>query len=139
MGSSRIIGYGFDFTGEYFESNAIWGAEDVYELATETEVFEALKFEAIKRGFKDVVAFKNNNTEKAWTVSGNIELKYYDGSLMLWADNWQTISDGYVDNSRGCLCIFKQGVWATIIKEPTIKLNGEYTKVQLTDIINNRF
>jgi hypothetical protein len=125
MGSSRIIGYGFDFTGEYFESNAIWGAEDVYELATETEVFEALKNEAIKRGFKEGVKYRTG-TNSTYIASGGLTLDVFDLDLRL------RFNGGLIG------LIFENGKWATIIKEPTIELNGEYTKVQLTDIINNR-
>tara|TARA_R110002051_G_scaffold202304_1_gene269007 strand:+ start:281 stop:802 length:522 start_codon:yes stop_codon:yes gene_type:complete len=122
MGSSSIIGYGFDFTGEYFESNTIWGAADGYELATETEVFEALKNEAIKRGFKEYMTENFSCLDDGAYWSNRDEFSFEKNKFGL-----------------GANIIMKNGKWATIIKEPTIELNGEYTKVQLTDIINNRF
>jgi hypothetical protein len=121
MGSSNIIGYGFDFTGEYFESNAIWGAEDVYELATETEVFEALKFEAIKRGFKEGVSADLSTISESYNKKST-----FKNNNFRWNGSWLSLN-GFI--------IFEYGKWATIIKEPTTELNGEYNIEQLENEI----
>ena len=114
--------YGFTFSGKWtteFYSNNL----SLWTEATEDEVFEALKYEAIKRGFKEGDKISRDWSSLKPTLNGNIS-SYYESLNTLDVGGWQ---------------VFRNGVWATIIKEPTIELNGEYTKVQLTDIINNKF
>jgi hypothetical protein len=120
---SMFYGYGISRSGNWFnEDNFEFNMNAKWVLMTETEVFEALKNEAIKREFKEYM------TENFLCLD--------DGAY------WSDRDEFSFENNKfglGANIIMKNGKWATIIKEPTIELNGEYTKVQLTDIINNRF
>jgi hypothetical protein len=88
--------------------------------ATETEVFEALKNEAIKRGFKEGIEFERSWDARKQTI--NSTKPYY-------------YSSSFTALNFGGSHVFKNGIWATIIKEPTIELNGEYNIEQLENEI----
>ena len=121
LGQNRQFkNYGFNNSGEW--SNQIgWAFRSNTIEATPQEVETALIKEAKKRGFKEGV--------KIISPSGN------DWGYVLKSCEY---SYDYTF-SCGVFSIMKDGIWATIIKETTTELNGEYTKVQLTDILNNRF
>ena len=116
------LGYGFDSCeGDaiyYNDHDTPWIVDDSLLLATETEVFEALKNEAINRGFKEYM------TENFLCLD--------DGAY------WSNRNEFSFENNKfglGANIIMKDGKWATIIKEPTIKLNGEYNIEQLENEI----
>jgi hypothetical protein len=107
-----ILGYGFidDDWG-----NWKWGREmNDKKLATNQEVFEALKKEAIKRGFKRGVTLKATgiNEEFYWIdspISGEYEYLAETDTL---------------DSSNGNGYIYHKGKWAEIIKEEPIMIGG---------------
>jgi len=101
---NTCFGYGFDNVGiwsdelEFFTNN--------WEPATEQEVFEALKNEAVKRGFKEGVKVisVDENTER--------EIDNYD------ANNIDFEIDYPNSLNYGNITIFKDGVWASLIDQP---------------------
>jgi len=105
----KVNYYGF-FNGKW--ENGDWAnVNNNFKLATEQEVFEALKNEANKRGFKEgnyKCLDLPNYTEKA------IDSYFYDeGKLFKGKPNSANV-------------VFDNGTWAEIIKE---------TEVSLTDLI----
>jgi hypothetical protein len=105
--------YGFNKIGVFRQYLGIH-KENKYTKATETEVFEALKKEAIKRGFKEGVTV---SSVKNYEYKVDTNTFKWDGEY-LWLNNIQ---------------IFEDGKWAEIIedKKPTIcgyemKINGNY-------------
>lgn len=117
--------YGFNYSGQW-RTNEEFGDLDSDPIpATDKEVEEALIKEAKKRGFKEGVTIEGRD----YTVGGHIFTRIYCGDLYLFMGN------EYGSNIE----IMSKGKWSTIIKDKTVTLNGDYTKVQLTDVINNRF
>jgi len=110
--------YGFNGLGKWFhkEKHESVISEDEYE-STEQEVFEALKNESVKMGFKEGVYYKNASREE-----GKIcKLKGCDFKIGFSGRN-----NFYEKNSEGI--IFESGTWAEIIptltkKEAEEKLN----------------
>lgn len=97
-----FIGYGFTSSGKFVESQENWtiGFRG-WEEATEEEVFEALKNEAVKRGFVEGVCFKS-------ALSGNnykFKNIFTESTDMIWSKNGGVI--------------FDNGKWATIIETIT--------------------
>ena len=98
----QFSGYGFDYELKWFygKDTDHCGSENWVE-ATNEEVFNALKIEAVRRGFVDGVYFKS-------PVSGDnykfTNIYFTEATDMAWSEN-----EGV---------IFKKGNWATII--PTI-------------------
>ena len=107
-----------------FQTTYTTGGEtfiDDWVSATDKEAEEALIKEAKKRGFKEGVRINPVRfPENDWVIGG--VYKFSEGILFLGSDS-----------------LFEDGKWATIIKDKTVTLNGDYTKVHLTDVINNRF
>jgi hypothetical protein len=114
-GDKGIKCYGFE--GDWWYDNTdrigICGyVSDEWKLATEQEVFEALKKEAIKypKGCKIKPTnglFDGNNS------SYNGDELYWDGQ------------DLYFENKTGyCVSLFRDGKWAEIIKEEPIMIGG---------------
>lgn len=109
--------YGFSMSGK-------WTNEDNRNIkefieATEAEVFEALKNEAIKRGFKEGVKVKNHQGENV--------LPHFDLDKIL-----SGYKDGvYYDNDKQGIWLCYKGVWSEIIEEPKSILDekGIYIKV----------
>ena len=131
-GASYGIGNLGLWTNQYFDNEVRQSTE-----LTDKEVFEALKKESIKRGFKDGVSLIHHDSVKVWTMSGNVHFKYKNGCLNLHCNTAQTKADGYYSNSGNeWLEIFQDGQWATIIEQPTVQLNGEYTVEDLENEIN---
>lgn len=102
-------GYGFDLSG--WQKLTIWSQHNL-RLATDEEVKTALVKEAEKRGFKNGVKYKNVNTEEQETQTIK-DFKHIFCSTSFLTDGWGG-------------AIFKDGIWAEIIKE---------TEVSLTDLI----
>jgi hypothetical protein len=105
--------YGFNKIGVFRQELGVHRL-DRYTKATETEVFKALKKEAIKRGFKEGVTVRSVK---------NSEYKV-DNNTFKWDGEYLWLSS---------ITIFKDGKWAEIIedKKPTIcgyemKINGDY-------------
>jgi len=115
-------GYGFEHNKTWNDLIGCWSFEShAHEWieATEQEVFEALKNEAVKRGFKEVVYVNNSNIYdskfKNYCMEKGI-IKYSNKELIL-----------YISKSEH-YCFFRDGVWAEIIptltkKEAEEKLN----------------
>ena len=113
----------YGWYGRDFSTGICIELDDDFKQATDKEAEEALIKEAKKRGFKEGVNVEGFN----YTVDGTFWFnKEY---------NWLVM--GRDVGKHGV--IMKDGKWATIIKDKTVTLNGDYTKVQLTDLINNRF
>lgn len=91
--------YGFTLSGKWYENLGV-DKESTYFEATEQEVKTALENEAVKRGFKKGVTFKSLDN-KHCTL---------EGTSFLFKKNTLYATDGFKD------IIFKNGVWATIIK-----------------------
>ena len=120
-------GYGFSSGCWYNNENWTFDSEPKkWTPATESEVFEALKKEAIKRGFKD-------NTVLHIDCSGYIgsELKRRVSGKILFCDKHNEL---YIKGDGECV-IFRNGKWAEIIEEPfkvcgyEVKRNGNYYKI----------
>lgn len=100
--------YGFNLYGEWHHVNDDLAIKDTLKPASPSVVFEALKKEAIKRGYKKGVTFVSvANDARHVVFSGS--LKYRNGFDDL------VPSDGV---------IFSNGVWAAII-ENKLELNGK--------------
>jgi len=80
----------------------IWRTNGKITEATEQEIFEALKNEAVKRGFKEGVCVKGMDSGDSCMLSSRKSLDY-DGALNFGYD------------------IFRNGVWAEIIQTLTKK------------------
>lgn len=97
----EMITYGFDANGEWCNYLGVWKNEvNLYEEATKEEWLEALKEEAIKRGFKKGV--KYNYVDKPYLIKTFIDKLELGGSLDL--------------TDLGNI-ILEDGVWAEVIKE----------------------
>ena len=128
--NNNVIGYGFDGTGLWTDKYHYWESyKDNYRPATDKEVQTALIAEAKKRGFKEGGRFKG--------VAGT----QMDEDVQI--SKHSPIEFGFPKSSLGLYCqnswIFRKGKWATIIKDKTIHLNGDYTKQDLEKIIQTEF
>jgi hypothetical protein len=100
--NNEIKGYGFrsDFT---YDESTKWFDKGEWKEATNEEVFEALKGEAVKL-FGDYLEVDNSNI---CPLGGNYKL-YKNKTYRLWELNGIfTIDD---------VCVFKDGKWATVIQ-----------------------
>lgn len=115
----RCRAFGFDHLGAWFEgfnnvdlNNAV--------LVTESEVKEALIKEAEKRGFKEGVKLAPDSFfghSLGITLSNKREFNYN-----IECDEFSILGG----SSSGCKAeIYKQGKWATIVKDEAIKIGGE--------------
>ena len=106
--------YGFDTEGDYFNKIHIKGVTDSTNdvKATEQEVFEALKNEAVKRGFKEGVYITPMYSDgKDYFPDENIINKPLNFHLK--------VSTLEVDGGDDRYRIFVNGKWATILKTKT--------------------
>lgn len=101
--------YGFDIDGDYFiNKKPVLDTDKKNDIpATEQEVFEALKNEAVKRGFVD----------NAWVNTIYNTKKKIGGKLYYYHDTNKVSSLNDSDGMKGCL--FYKGKWATIIPTKT--------------------
>lgn len=117
--------YGFSTGGNWYSDSSIYTVTERERPATDKEVEEALIKEAKRRGLIDGVSVLNEygKLDKV----GNYT----------WYENGIFHSNGYAH----WIELMKDGKWAQIIEQPKeIKLcAGYYTKIQLKDLINNRF
>lgn len=120
--------YGFNSAGTYKYNDyyllASFGLKNGFTKATESEVFEALKKEAVTRGFVVGAKFKSSISEdgRIRTVGIGIfpQFNYYERN-----DNYLTTStlkeewdnDLSSKKNQSNPTIFKNGKWAKIIKE----------------------
>jgi hypothetical protein len=124
--------YGF-FRDDWRDASWSWTENDYRPTqATDKEVEEALIKEAKRRGFKEGVNIKGLSCYSG-VMSGNNVLvntkDYYFRSGQLFVNR----------NEESNMVIFDNGKWATIIKPKTVNLNGDYTEVQLKDVLNSQF
>jgi len=123
--------YGFDSNGWQQGSN--WTLQNL-RPATPSEIQEALTKEAIKRGFKFEIRFNAlTNSVKAY----NHEIGKVGSGDTFDFENDELHTTGY-----GRHCIYKQGKWATIIKDEVIKIGGYEVKIltqQKTEIDGHLF
>lgn len=117
--------YGIHYTGG-FHSNAKWfygqnkDWENKLRPATESEVFEALKKEAVKIGFVDGVEYLSPTSNIHNIFRGKFEFDF----------NRDIIFSGGV-------AIFNKGKWAKIIKEKT--LSKSEAEAKLNELINDGY
>lgn len=99
---NNIKAYGFDSKGEYSNTNKFdWGTPEDSTKATEQEVFEVLKNEAVKR-YNDGGYVKRFNSSLLLKVDSEFKSELKDGDL------WY-----------GGGVVFREGKWATIIPTKT--------------------
>ena len=94
--------YGFDMEGSWMNLEKARTFPDFEIEATEQEVFEALKNEAVKRGFKDGVYFNSVISNDVFKFN---EIYFRGDNSIVW--------------SKGCGVIFDNGKWAKIIPTKT--------------------
>ena len=94
--------YGFDMEGNWMNLEKARTFPDFEIEATEQEVFEALKNEAVKRGFKDGVYFNSVISNDVFKFN---EIYFRGDNSIVW--------------SKGCGVIFDNGKWANVISTKT--------------------
>jgi hypothetical protein len=126
----NILTYGFthinrSWTESYGCSSSFRNPDYRYSPATDKEVKEALIKEAKKRGFKEGVKYTNNGGGTNQLKSSDLIYEYVSGVGMTLGteDIW----------------FYSKGKWAEIIKPKTVNLNGDYTEVQLKNVLNSQF
>lgn len=102
---NNVTCYGFNGRGEWFDSMSGFGTHGL-ELATEQEVFEALKNEAVKRGFV-------GNQYVDITSLGFFNDKLITGGQIEW-------KEGYLNFGDKQTAIFKNGVWGKVLDSITL-------------------
>ena len=106
LGNS-LTAYGFYNSGEWFDERLVYDKSLQKNLteATQDKVFQALKAEAIKRGFKEGVKFKALIPTCSYSdgLEGVLDFRIETNDLV----------DGC--NAR----VFHNGTWATIIEQNT--------------------
>lgn len=110
-------GYGFHAYGEWATDIKI-SIPEIWIPATESEVFEALKKEAIKRGFKEgatIISYLPSygyNDKRKYTLNNcGASYEKHNNALRM-----------------GGSAIFHNGKWAEIIKDEPIKIGGYEVK-----------
>lgn len=94
--------YGFDMEGNWMSVEKARTFPDYEIEATEQEVFEALKNEAVRRGYKEGVYFNSVISNDVFKFN---EIYFRGDNSIVW--------------SKGCGVIFDNGKWATILKTKT--------------------
>ena len=125
--STLIRGYGVDSLGNWLELCNLGDSPEQWILATPQEVEEALIKEAKKRGFKKGVRFNSvaqGNTSGDSNVKGSNVIECADGVNRVRCNGWT---------------IYYKGKWATIIEQPKVTINGDFTKEDLEKIIQTEF
>ncbi len=124
--------YGFthisrSWTESYGCHNTFRNPDYVVKPATPQEVEEALIKEAKKRGFKKGVRFNSvaqGNISGNSNVTGSNVIECTDGVNRVRCNGWT---------------IYYKGKWATIIEQPKVTINGDFTKEDLEKIIQTEF
>jgi len=102
--------------GIFSENYEVFYNLDKLYLATEQEVFEALKNEAIKRGYKEGVKYINATNKLHTTTFKSFKfLAFYSDKNLL------------TDGCGGS--IFSKGQWATIVEQPKELTISEIEKI----------
>lgn len=110
-----------DFGYNFLEINgSIWRTNGDIRLATEEEVFNALKKEAEKRGFVKGAKVKDNGLHISCMQNEILKenaFRFHLSDNKMWMD---------VGKDNYCCLIFDNGKWAEIISQPeeVIELNG---------------
>lgn len=134
--SEQIKGYGFLGGAWRDEFNLLNYSVKNDRPATDKEVETALIAEAKKRGFKEGGSF--TAIRDTQINDDNDECRFYSKNKAT-VCNFEYVNEILYTYGSGRYIVFEKGKWATIIKEPTIHLEGDYTEVQLKDILNNKF
>ena len=103
-----INNYGFNIIGEWSDNLGVWkNAVNLYEEATKEEWLEALKEEAIKRGYKKGVKCKFGTSKEIRTIETNKFFFDFNSNKL------------YLIHSSGDNAdeIFRNGFWAEIVSE----------------------
>ncbi len=112
------IGYGFDGTGRWVNNWHYYNRDKQYMTpATDKEVEEALIKEAKKRGFKEGVKIKSIYSETTYNTRHS-GFGFYPSDYSIYFGNW---------------LIFKDGIWAEIIKDEPLKVCGYEVKKKADD------
>ena len=106
------------------------GFTELDRPATDKEVETALIAEAKKRGFKEGARFKSVLSSDRF---------YIDSTDFVFNPPFFNTNTLCLDLGYTTPVVFDNGKWSEIIKETTIHLEGDYTEVQLKDILNNKF
>ena len=114
--------YGFNSDGSWSKTNSRCLTN--FRPATESEVFEALKKEAVKRGFVKGAKITNVINEYTENIYSGT---YKNGSNSILVDTCD----------YGNFTIFKDGKWAEIIKEKT--LSKSEAEAKLNELINDGY
>ena len=117
----KAICYITERSGSFIEGGSFSSTQ---RPATDKEVEEALIKEAKKRGFEEGIRFNNAVKDSVWEDSSGVVSAIYSNDWGLFTNNQY---------------IFCKGKWAEIIKPKTVNLNGDYTEVQLKDVLNSQF
>jgi hypothetical protein len=111
--------YGFLMNGEWNDDFGLTKGLDTGDVpATDSEVEEALIKEAKKFVGKKVVNLHSLETESL-NESMVINVFFDSSGTSVW------FQEPHVTG----VCVMREGKWATIIKDKTVTLNGDYTKV----------
>lgn len=125
---NEISGYGTftDIWGDYW----LCSSEKSWNLATNEEILEVLKKEAIKRGF--VAGVTVNSLVKGFSGTiDNLDYFYNEEYNQLWVCG---------NNGDNNFLIFKDGEWAEIVEQPKEKyyaiMKGVQDSYYTTEILN---
>jgi len=99
-----IYGYGFTSCGIWYESNKKPFQSNRWREATNEEIFEALKNQCDKLGFKNGVYVDSLCEQEIGIIDLEFKTTYKADKNEFW---------------RGGYCLFKDGKWATIIETIT--------------------
>lgn len=119
-GNERQVGYGFGYNGDWANGwNLNSKNKHDFRLATPEEVTEALKKEAVRRGFVEGVSFLECKRQNG-----------SQGSLSMCNGNYyfNTYEDGEQVLLSGGRALFCNGQWATVIQTKTIQQAEELLK-----------
>lgn len=125
--------YGFNSTGNYEDNDfyllADFGLKNGFTNATESEVFEALKKEAVKRGFVEcckIVSPGGYNCDYNLVEGGYFS---YCDNILVWTPKGKPKGIG--------IHLFSKGQWAKPIKEKT--LSKAEAEAKLTELCKDGF
>jgi hypothetical protein len=114
------IGYGYGFTFSKWDTNKIWAVDNGSQVeATELEVFEALKAEAKKRGFKKGVKYNCNGVHERTdnVICGGIVV----------SQGWKNNDSKWEIHCKNNGWIYLDGKWAEIVEDNKLQeLEAKY-------------
>lgn len=128
VGSKVYFEYGIDLIDNEWLQGDWYDKAHILKPAIESEVFEALKKEAVKRGFKIGVQFKCPYTGEVETLGSRLDYELTGTEQkkfgMCLRDNIGTV-------------IYYKGIWSEIIKEKT--LSKSEAEAKLNELINDGY